>query len=133
MAASSRRRGSHATSAGDRPGAGASASLGGSSGGGPAATSRSWTRRSRSSSSGVPSSPTRSWKSGLIGQPLACERGGGEGEPGGSPSVSKKGAAWGKHGFPPRERARGERRSCRGGRLLPEQAAYVLPFLESED
>src|SRR5712691_4091281 len=48
----------------------------------------------------------------LIGQPLAYERGGGEGEPGGSPSVSKKGAAWGKHGFPPRERADGERRSC---------------------
>src|SRR3989441_9283794 len=47
-----------------------------------------------------------------MGRPLACERGGGEGEPGGSPSVSKKGAAWGKHGFPPRERAEGERRSC---------------------
>src|SRR5712691_11559691 len=61
----------------------------------------------------------RSWKwrlpSGyrLIGQLLAYERGGGEGEPGGSPSVSKKGAAWGKHGFPPRERAGGERRSRR--------------------
>src|SRR2546422_8879395 len=50
--------------------------------------------------------------SALIGRPLAYERGGGEGEPGGSPSVSKKGAAWGKHGFPPRERAEGERRSC---------------------
>src|SRR5207245_1343282 len=53
--------------------------------------------------------PVRS--KGLIGRPLAYERGGGEGEPGGSPSVSKKGAAWGKHGFPPRERAGGERRS----------------------
>src|SRR6266849_8453784 len=55
---------------------------------------------------------SRSTCSTLIGQPLAYERGGGKGEPGGSPSVSKKGAAWGKRGFPPRERAEGERRSC---------------------
>src|SRR5438132_9868832 len=56
--------------------------------------------------------PVRSKRPRLIGRPLAYERGGGEGEPGGSPSVSKKGAAWWKHGFPPRERAEGERRSC---------------------
>src|SRR2546428_10687291 len=56
---------------------------------------------------------SRSTCSTLIGQPLAYERGGGEGEPGGSPSVSKNGAARGKHGFPPRERAEGERRSRR--------------------
>src|SRR5713226_10678018 len=62
---------------------------------------------------------SRSTCSTLIGQPLAYERGGGKGEPGGSPSVSKKGAAWGKHGFPPREQAGGERSSRQPPRRGP--------------
>src|SRR5207253_8554268 len=65
----------------------------------------------------------------LMGQPLAYERGGGEGEPGGSPSVSKKGAAWGKHGFPPRERAGGERRSCRG--VLVRERQHLVEDAEA--
>src|SRR5713226_7657269 len=89
----------------------------------PTATrSRDSSRASASSSEmRAPSSALSRISATLIGQPLAYERGGGEGEPGGSPSVSKKGAARGKHGFPPRERAGGERRSCRGGgpALLP--------------
>src|SRR2546422_11366993 len=87
----------------------------------PTATrSRDLSRASASSSEmRAPSSALSRISATLIGQPLAYERGGGEGEPGGSPSVSKKGAAWEKHGFPPRERAGGERRSY-GDRLVDE-------------
>src|SRR5438445_7406509 len=79
----------------------------------PTATrSRDLSRASASSSEmRAPSSALSRISATLIGQPLAYERGGGEGEPGG--------AAWGKHGFPPRERAGGERRSY-GDRLVDE-------------
>src|SRR5262245_34235006 len=47
----------------------------------------------------------------LIGQPLDDERWRGCGGTGRFPHRDKEGGTWGKQGFPPRERARGERRS----------------------